>query len=104
MTPPFINPHLPRYFVLEVPDADGWLIWGAYSRINFAQFEPPSEALFHHGAGSPVYIRCVERLGDVLHCLAGNGDPFTYRVVELPDSRYPELSDLEALDDSWGYG
>lgn len=93
----YTDPQLPEHFALETRTSAGWDLCGLYSRTTFMPVDAEPGALIHQTIGSPVFIRCVGRTDDVLHCLSGSGRPFDYRVVPLPHPSY-QGADLEQLD------
>lgn len=78
---------MPALFVLEYLDAHGrWGDWGVYRACDFSHQE--DGAYVNTLNGSPLWLRCVRQDGEVVYCVDGAGDPYTYRLQSFPNERY----------------
>ena len=85
----FLDLELPERFVLEGQDHEGdWLDLGLFEASAFARTGDGIYVCAGHG-GSPVILRCVSVAGPRFDALDGSGQRHRYRLIALPDPRYP---------------
>src|SRR5713101_182120 len=78
----YLDVDLPERFVLEVQDGEGgWVDYGLYHADRLVRCDDGSY-FCQPGAGSPIYLRCLDQHGDVIHVVDGVGEHFLYELVQ----------------------
>jgi hypothetical protein len=91
VTPPhqhgYLAFDLPDEFVLEHETRDGgWIDHGRYNARDFQRLD--DGAYVCSAGGSPTWLRCLRRDGDVLTVADGAGRPYRARIVPFPGGGY----------------
>jgi hypothetical protein len=94
---PFINPEIPEgLFYIRYRDG----VDGPFDGTTFIVDPETSIAYSSNGAGHPVFIRCVGRIGDRLRCIDGDGTPYVVELIRA--SQGPDSTSKPAISSAPG--
>jgi hypothetical protein len=87
---PFIDPELPDDLFMMRWNGDDDNVDGPFDGSTFEVDPETNIAFSHNGDGHPVFIRCMDKFGNSLNCIDGDGTPYQVEILPLPDNVLPE--------------